>query len=81
MRFTGVNNNDIAGLSGTIRVLIDGIVIWTSPPYTNTATLSFDSGPVSYTNPNGLVKVTFQMSCVGTANGLFSARSAVVTFR
>ena len=68
MRYTGEAYNGIAGYTGTIRVLINGIVVWTSSPFLNSTPLSFDSGLISYTNPGGLGNVEIQASCSGSSS-------------
>lgn len=82
MRITGQNLNSSPGYTGTIRVKLNGTVIWTSSPFTNSTSLSFDSGLISYTNPNGLVLVEVQMSCAGSGpNENFTANNGLLIFR
>jgi len=80
MRYTGESQTGAAGVTGTIRVLLNSTPIWTSSNFTNPSYSSFDSGLVSFTNPNGLSLIEIQLEGIGGVS-MVSSRFNTITFR
>ncbi len=80
MRLTGEYQTGASGVTGQIRILIGGNPIWTSTPFTNISYINFDSGLVSYTNPNNLSLVEIQLQGTGGASTIIS-RFNLITFK